>query len=584
MPNNSVLSKTIRPRRMALVYVVASSIWIGVSDLILSGFGGFAWIGIAKGLLFVAVTGLLLYILLHRMQVGLERSELTLQSTLDRFRWLVEAAPEGIFFQVNGRFQYVNPAALRVFGASHRNQIEGTPILARVRRDAESKVRERLRELRETQVPNVAIEVPLIRLDGSEFEAELLVVRAEVDAEQGELVFLRDSTERNRAHAEHSRLESQVRQAQKMESIGRLAGAVAHDFNNYLTVINGYSQLLLAKLEAGNPIRQPIDQIRLAGERAGALTRQLLSFSRRDDAEMVVFDLNASLRGLEKILGRLVGEQVRLDMELCPGECKISADSGWISQVVMNLVVNSRDAMPDGGRILVRTSVVRFDAETEPNEAHRGVFALIEVVDNGFGMDEETRKHIFEPFYTTKKPGEGTGLGLSTVYSIVKRCAGWIEVISQPGEGCCFQIHLPLQRQVAPVAVEQQPLPPVVAAGGTIVLLAEDQDEVREFLATSLRSCGYTVLAATGGEDALRVSSQFSGHIHLLLTDVVMPGLSGPELAKRLQHLRPETKVMFMSGYAAGLMNKETAGFPFLPKPIETGTLARRLHEAIKGG
>jgi two-component system cell cycle sensor histidine kinase/response regulator CckA len=568
---------------MALVYVIASSIWIAVSDLIFSDFGGYAWISLVKGLLFVAVTGLLLYFLLHRMQIRLERSELTLQNSQDRFRWLVEAAPEGIFFQVNGRFQYVNPAALRVFGASHRNQIEGTPILARVRRDAESRVRERLRDLRDAQVPNPAIEAPLIRLDGSEFEAELLVVRAELDGEQGELVFLRDTTERQRAHAERSRLESQVRQAQKMESIGRLAGAVAHDFNNYLTVINGYSQLLLVKLEAGNPLRQPIDQIRLAGERAGALTRQLLSFSRRDDAEIVVFDLNGTLRGVEKILGRLVGEQVRLEMELCPGECWIRADSGWISQVVMNLVVNSRDAMPEGGRILVRTSLAHFDAGTEPNEAHCGDYALIEVEDNGFGMNEETRKHIFEPFYTTKKPGEGTGLGLSTVYSIVKRCDGWIEVVSQPGEGCCFQIHLPLQKHVAPVAVQPEPLPPVVAVGDIVLLLAEDQDEVREFLATSLRSNGFSVLTASGGEDALRVSAQFGGHIHLLLTDVVMPGLSGPELARRLLHLRPETRVMFMSGYAAGLMDKETAGFPFLPKPVETGTLARRVHEAIKG-
>lgn len=313
----------------------------------------------------------------------------------------------------------------------------------------------------------------------------------------------------------------------------------------------------------------------------------MLTFSRREDAEVEVFDLNHTIHAIGKMLQRLLGDDVRLRTELEQRPCSIRADKGWISQVMMNLLVNSRDAMPAGGAITVRTRVVNV---LESNlglhpDSRPGLFVLLEVEDTGTGMDPEVQKHLFEPFFTTKKPGEGTGLGLATVYAIVRRCDGWITVSSEVGAGTRIGIHFPLydlpERQA--ICADQMPVP---AAHQETILLVEDQAEVREFVLESLQSNGYRVVAAAGGAEALRLVSEHEGQIGLLLTDVVMPEINGLDLAEQIRRVHPETKVLFMSGFSGNLLDKRAeglAGAPYLRKPFALETLVRMVHEAIHG-
>ena len=386
---------------------------------------------------------------------------------------------------------------------------------------------------------------------------------------------------------EQKRLEEQLQVAQKMEAVGRLAGGVAHDFNNLLSVILNYTTFMLEELGEDDPLRQDVAEIRSAGERAAGLTRQLLAFSRKQVLEPQVLDLNETVAGMEPMLRRLTGEDIELTKMLAPDLGRVKADPGQLEQVIMNLTVNARDAMPDGGELTIRTTNVELDQEyaDEHVEVAAGPYVLLAVSDTGCGMDEATRRRLFEPFFTTKERGKGTGLGLSTAYGIVKQSGGYIWAYGEPGRGSTFKVYLPrLEEDATPAVVT--PFIEEPATGTETILVVEDEEAVRKVAARTLRLAGYQVLTAADGEEALLACQGHQGEIHLLLTDVVMPQMSGPHLAKRLQELRPELRVLYMSGYSEdaivhhGVLDPGTS---FVGKPFGGNDLRRKVRQALGG-
>lgn len=393
--------------------------------------------------------------------------------------------------------------------------------------------------------------------------------------------------DRTRAQEALQQTEAQLRQSQKMEAVGRLAGGVAHDFNNLLTVIRGYSELLLARLAPDDPNRKDMIEVKKAADRASGLTRQLLAFSRRQFIAPKVIDLNALIANMDGMLRRLLGEDiVELCTELNPHTGSIRADAGQIEQVIMNLAVNARDAMPKGGRLTIETHNVTIGKPTRqtPAGVKPGAYVLLAIRDTGHGMDEETLSHLFEPFFTTKEKGKGTGLGLSTVYGIVKQTGGSIVVESQKNQGATFKIYFPLVEQGAAATgtPDAEPL-----HGRETILLVEDEPAVRGLVHETLRLHGYTVLEARHGIEALMTGAKHQGPIHLLLTDVVMPQMSGPEVAEKIQIVRPGIKVLYMSGYPdhpifeQGVISREAS---FLPKPFTPNVLAKKVRDILDSG
>jgi signal transduction histidine kinase len=384
---------------------------------------------------------------------------------------------------------------------------------------------------------------------------------------------------------ERKQLEAQYRQAQKMEAVGRLAGGVTHDFNNLLTIITGYSELLLGSQDVPASAHGLIREIQRSGERAAALTRQLLAFSRKQVLTPTVLDLNVVVTGLEKMLHRLIGEDINLTIRLDPALVRIKADPGQLEQVIMNLVVNARDAMPSGGNLTIETrnaELTEAQARARPGLG-KGLHALLVVADTGCGMDEETRAHLFEPFFTTKGPGKGTGLGLATVFGIVQQSSGHIEVESQVARGSTFLIYLPGVEEACPSPRSEPSLLPI--RGGTqTVLLAEDDDGVRLLARLALQSHGYTVLEARNGQEALTLCHEHQGSVHLLITDVVMPLMSGRELADRLKSRRPDIRVLYLSGYTGDTVLHHgvlETGLAFLQKPFTPAALARKVRDLL---
>ncbi len=397
---------------------------------------------------------------------------------------------------------------------------------------------------------------------------------------QGVICMALDVTDRKQ-------LEEQFRQAQKMEAVGRLAGGIAHDFNNLLMVIQGYTDLLIERLHEGDPLRKNVDQIQTASQRATSLTRQLLAFSRKQMLAPKVLNIQAVIADMETILRRLIGEDIALEALSSPTLGYVKADRSQIEQVVMNLAINARDAMPKGGRLTIEAVNVEIgsDVPQQPSVVAPGRYVMLAVTDNGCGMTEETRAHIFEPFFTTKEKGKGTGLGLATVYGIVKQSGGYIWVYSEPGIGTTFKIYLPrVDEDEAAAAVQQEANAAVSHRGAGVVLLVEDEKGVRELTRQYLETSGYTVLEANDGHAALELAHQHEGTIHALITDVVMPGLSGRELSEQITKLRPEIRVLYMSGYTDqsafrnGMVDK---GAELLQKPFGMSTLSTKLREIL---
>jgi signal transduction histidine kinase len=384
---------------------------------------------------------------------------------------------------------------------------------------------------------------------------------------------------------ERQNLESQLRQSQKMEAVGRLAGGVAHDFNNLLTAIMGYGQLLAMRMKPEDPARRDMEEILKAATRASHLTRQLLMFSRREILQPRLLDLNAIVSDMGKMLRRLIGESI--DLAVVPGDnlWAVKADPGHMEQVIMNLSVNARDAMPEGGRLTIETSNIDL-GEVYVGEhvgVKPGAYVLLSVSDAGTGMDEETKARIFEPFFTTKGPESGTGLGLSTVYGIVQQWGGAIQVYTEVGWGTSFRVYLPREAGTAEPAVRTESLADV-PRGAETILVVEDQDAVAAVIRATLVLCGYQVLEAHNGTDALELLEGMEGQIHLLVTDIVMPVMGGSELALRVQKARPDTKVLFISGFserAFTAFGGNDPGFAFLQKPFMPETLAHKVREVL---
>lgn len=384
--------------------------------------------------------------------------------------------------------------------------------------------------------------------------------------------------------SERKQAEEQFRQSQKMEAFGKLAGGVAHDFNNLLTVINGYSQLALSRIEKDDTLHAWVEEINRSGERAVGLTRQLLAFSRRQVLQPKVLDLNVSVVEMEKMLRRLIGEDIDLSVTLASDLGAVKADPGQLEQVVMNLAVNARDAMPDGGQICIETeNVVVSNSDANQLEVSQGNYVAMHVIDTGLGMDEATKAQIFEPFFTTKEEGKGTGLGLSTVFGIVKQSDGAIEVRSKIGQGTCFTIYLPIEKKKSSSQLEKSVNLNDVRGEETI-LLVEDEDAVRKLTEEVLTDCGYTVLSACQGDEALEKYGQSDVAIDLLLTDVVMPGMNGRELALRMKSSHPEVSVLFMSGYAENAIVRDGIVDPdihLIEKPFEPEDLMVKIRHIL---
>ena len=455
----------------------------------------------------------------------------------------------------------------------------------------------------DTTTPFPADQLPLARaISGEQTGVESVFVRNEANPEGihvtvigsplrseegviiGGVVVFRDVTDAHRASEQLRQTEEQLRQSQKMDAIGRLAGGVAHDFNNMLAVIDGYCGLLMDDLSPDSPMREDLDAIAKAAKRAGELTRQLLLFSRQQVVEPRVLDLNETIATSDKMLRRLLGADIDLVTLPAPGLGRVRADAGSLEQVVMNLAVNARDAMPTGGQLTIETGNVMLDEAyaSEHHGAVPGPHVMVAVSDTGCGMDAATRQRIFEPFFTTKERGKGTGLGLSTVFGIVKQSGGTVWVYSEPGKGTTFKVYLPrIDAELDGTLTQAEPR---TLRGTETVLLVDDDDQVRQVTRAILQRSGYHVLDARNANEALALSDGYGGQIQLLITDVVMPQMSGPELAKRLASRRPRLRVLCMSGYTDdsivrhGVLGGEV---PYLQKPATPYALTKRVREVL---
>jgi two-component system cell cycle sensor histidine kinase/response regulator CckA len=397
---------------------------------------------------------------------------------------------------------------------------------------------------------------------------------------------VKDITASKQAEREREKLNEQLRASQRMEAIGSLAGGVAHDFNNLLSVILSYTGFALDGVRTGDPLRDDLGEVKNAAERAVALTRQLLAFSRKQVLQPVPLSLNQIAAGLEKMLRRILGEDIDLVQVLAPDLGLTLADPGQIEQVLMNLVVNARDSMPEGGKLTIETANVEIDEEYAARHVavKPGSYVQLAVSDTGCGMDEQTKARLFEPFFTTKEKGKGTGLGLSTVYGIVKQSGGNIWVYSEPGKGTTFKIYLPRELSATTATATKRPTVPRRTTGTETILVVEDEEALGKVARRTLDAAGYKVLTAADGDEALLQSAQHAGDIHLLLTDVVMPRMSGRALAQELSKTRPALKVLYMSGYTDnaivhhGVLDR---GTHFLGKPFTGADLTRKVREVL---
>jgi two-component system cell cycle sensor histidine kinase/response regulator CckA len=513
-----------------------------------------------------------------------KQAEEALRESEDRYRDLVEHSQDLICtHDLSGRLLSVNPEPTRILGYSQNE------LLSVSMRDF---LVPEVREEFDAYLDKIASEgharglMRVLTRDGKERIWEYNnTLRTEGLVQPIVRGLARDITERVEAERALKKTQEQFLQAQKMEAVGRLAGGVAHDFNNILTIINGYADLLLERMPEGCVEHDQLQDIRKAGERAASLTQQLLAFSRKQVIQPTVLDLNLLVAGMEKMLQRLVGEDIIFVRKLSPSLGRIKAGAAQIDQVMMNLTVNARDAMPRGGTLTIETANLEFgeeSAQTHPDVVP-GNYVLLTVSDTGVGMDAETLQHIFEPFFTTKTLKKGTGLGLSTVFGIVRQSGGLLSVSSEPGQGTTFKIYFPRIDAPAQIAAGKA-VDSTSGLGNETILLVEDEPGVRALAQEVLETKGYQVLAAGDAKEAESLSAGYPGTIQLLLTDVIMPGLNGKELADRLQHMRPNIKVIFMSGYTSEFISQQgilEPGISLIPKPFSPRDLLVKIRQTL---
>ena len=519
-----------------------------------------------------------IYTIYQQLQIFRIRHELVRREEL--FRLISENAADMIaVVDADGKRLYNSPAYERILGYT-TEELQSTSSLEQVHPDDRQLVEEAATEARTGGVGRT-IQYRMRHKNGAWHVLESgvnAVLNAHGQVEKL-IIVNRDVTARRN-------LEEQFRQAQKMEAVGRLSGGVAHDFNNLLGVIIGYAEFLQEQLRPENPLRASADEILKAGKRAASLTRQLLAFSRQQVLDPKVIDLNVAVSDMEKLLRRLIGEDVELSTSLAPDLGRVKADQGQFEQVVLNLAVNARDAMPQGGKLIIATENMVMDqafVRRYPYPVQPGPYVCLTVTDSGTGMDAETKARAFEPFFTTKEKGKGTGLGLSTVYGVVKQSGGYIDVFSSPGAGTTFKIYLPRIEEAVSVQAPAQGEAKSFEGKETI-LLAEDEESLRTLTRTTLEQCGYKVIEAKDGIEALARSEAHDQSIDLLLTDIVMPGMGGRALAQELTRRRPEIRVVYMSGYtgqAVGTQGPIDPGSDFLAKPFTRGVLARKVRDAL---
>ncbi|MGE5252591.1 MAG: PAS domain S-box protein [Planctomycetaceae bacterium] len=519
-----------------------------------------------------------------------KRAQSALKESEKKFQQFYDEAPVGYHeLDTKGRITKVNRKELQMLGYS-AGEMLGKPvwdffeeedttrkvILAKLSGDVSfHDTFERTYRRKDGSTLPVLVEDRVIR----DSENQVMAIRSTVE----------DITERRRTEEALRKSEEQLRQWQRVEAIGRLAGGVAHDFNNLLMTIKGCSELLLGAFDRRDPRREEVEEILKAADRATALTRQLLAFGRRQVLQPQILDLNAVVMNMDKMLRRLIGEDIQLITSLEPEVWLVKVDPGMIEQVVMNLAVNSRDAMPSGGKLTIETSNVIHDEEYASHHVSvkPGYYVMLAISDTGCGMDKETQSHLFEPFFTTKDTGKGTGLGLSTVYGIIKQSGGNIWAYSEPGLGTTFKIYLPRVEKAAKGYKPRLKPKEVGAPGGTeTILLVEDEEAVRSMVGKILRNKGYTILEARHGNEAIEVSERYEGSINLMVTDVIMPQMSGRELAERLAPMRPEMHVLYMSGYPDNTIVQHGVlepGTAFLQKPFTISALELKVREILDG-
>jgi PAS domain S-box-containing protein len=524
---------------------------------------------------------------LEGRKADVERAAEALRRSEQEFRALIENAQDAItVLDAQGRIRYQSPASERILGYRPEELI-GRSVTEFIHPEDLDALRQAAAEAQARPGDPTTHEFRVRHMDGTWRVLEGIGQDLLADPMlRGVIVNARDVTARRQAEETLRARDEHIRQLQKLEAVGQLAGGVAHDFNNLLTVITGRSQLLLDSSTLAAPIRKNIEQIRKTAERAAALTRQLLAFSRKQILAPKVLSLNTVVPDLTAMLQRLIGEDIDLVFRPDTGLGRVKADPGQLEQVIMNLVVNARDAMPEGGRITVETANVELSEAYARQHigVQAGSYVMLAVSDTGIGMDPATQAKIFEPFFTTKAPGKGTGLGLSTVYGIVKQSGGNVWVYSEPGDGTTFKVYLPRVED----AEEGAELAPSRPGGGTeTVLLVEDEDELRTLAREILEGYGYTVFEAGQPTDALLVGDRHTGPIDLLVTDVVLPEMSGRRLAERLRPLRPEMKVLYTSGYTDNAIvhhGRLDPGTPFIQKPFTPDGLARKVREVLDSG
>jgi PAS domain S-box-containing protein len=505
-----------------------------------------------------------------------KQAEEELRRANEMLEVIMRSSPIAIWaIDTGGNVRFWNPAAERLHGWTEE-EVLGRPLPAIDEEEREDHLS--LLERARNGETLIALERQRKRKDGKLVDVSLSMVplRGAAGGVEGYIAFVTDVTE-------SKQVEDQLRQSQKMEAMGRLAGVVAHDFNNLLTVISGYGQILLGGLNPADPMRGDMQEILKAADSAAELTGQLLAFSRRQIIQPAVVDFNALIRNMDRMLRRVIREDIQLTYLLGSEVGKVKADPGQIGQVLVNLVVNARDAMPAGGKLTIETSPVYLDEEYARThvDVQPGPYVMLTVSDTGTGMDEETRRHLFEPFFTTKEKGKGTGLGLSTAYGIIKQSGGDIRVYTEPERGTSFKIYLPVVEGPEPEASLARP---AVQPGTETILIAEDEPGLRRLIRQVLEQQGYTVLQAPDSETALEICRNYRGPVHLLLTDVVMPGMSGKELAQKVVESMPGVKVLYMSGYTDNVIVHHGVldeGIAFLQKPFTPDVLARKIREVL---